>query len=426
MKKIYVLLFVLAAFNFSINAQLKMDSGGNVAIHENPTPNNYTKLRIIQSTLNHTSNHNFALLVNNEPLLVSRWNIGIRGQSYYGSPQSISRNFGVMGRAGNASNGWNYGVFGRLIGSNNGAGVFGAMSGRSDMNTGGNYAGFFNGHVRITDNLTINGNIAWNVAYAVTTISDTVFYDHLARISDQRIKKDIVPVTNAYSKLFQLNAVEYYYKTKQELIAEGLATPEVVNISTCDTTVIDSTQITGTGNVIIPRKQYGFIAQDLQLIFPELVYEKSDGILGVDYVAFIALIIETLKEQNDKIIDLETQVANCCKTSLNEQQLKMGTNESTGTSENSEKLLQTARLFQNTPNPFTKETRIKCYIPETSANAFISVYNLQGTQMLRRQIYDKGEASISINGYELAAGMYLYALIVDGKEIDVKRMVLTD
>jgi len=37
----------------------------------------------------------------------------------------------------------------------------------------------------------------------------------------------------------------------------------------------------------------------------------------------------------------------------------------------------------------------------------------------------RGESSQWISGSELSAGMYLYALIVDGKEVDTKRMILT-
>ena len=39
---------------------------------------------------------------------------------------------------------------------------------------------------------------------------------------------------------------------------------------------------------------------------------------------------------------------------------------------------------------------------------------------------ERGGGSVSINGSELTAGIYLYALIADGKEVDVKRMILTN
>ncbi|MDD3877160.1 MAG: tail fiber domain-containing protein [Bacteroidales bacterium] len=392
MRKFYVLLVILTALNHSINAQLKMDSGGNIAIAATPTPNNYTKLHILQSTTNHTSWTNFAVVVVNEPTN-NRYNQGLHAYTYFSSAQSNSRNYGLIGRAGNASNGYNYGVYGALIGSNNGAGVFGAMSGRYDRDTEGNWAGYFNGDVKITDQLTVN----------------TTVYN-----SDQRLKKNITGLTyNTFEKISQLNAVSYLYKTRLELTADGIIP-------------IDTSTTVETENIHINKQHFGFIAQDVQQILPELVYEGEDGILGIDYIGFIPLIIETIKQQNAKIDDLETQLNNCCKTSLNEQQLRLGTNESTNTSENSEISGQAARLFQNTPNPFTTETQIKCYIPVDTRNANIYIYNMQGAQLKKYALNGTGEIIVKINGYELTAGMYLYALIVDGIEIDVKRMVITD
>jgi hypothetical protein len=41
-------------------------------------------------------------------------------------------------------------------------------------------------------------------------------------------------------------------------------------------------------------------------------------------------------------------------------------------------------------------------------------------------IAQRGESSQLISGSEFEPGIYLYALIVDGQEVDVKRMILTE
>lgn len=279
-----------------------------------------------------------------------------------------------------------------MIGSYNGAGIFGAMRDRSVYNTGGNYAGYFNGNVVISDNLFVAGTIS---------------------SSDQRLKKNIATLTsNTFVDLSQLNAISYLYKTRQELKAEG-----IIPTDTSTTTEAES--------IYINKTHYGFIAQDVQQILPELVYEREDGILGIDYLGFIPLIIETIKQQNAKINNLEFQLADCCNSSSGNNELKMGTNESNTSSEDSESP-KTARLYQNTPNPFTTKTQIKCYIPDNVKTAQLNIYNMQGTQLKKQPISRTGEINVEISAYELTAGMYLYALIVDGKEIDVKRMILTD
>jgi hypothetical protein len=39
---------------------------------------------------------------------------------------------------------------------------------------------------------------------------------------------------------------------------------------------------------------------------------------------------------------------------------------------------------------------------------------------------EKGKGSIEIAQGELKAGMYLYSLVVDNKEIDTKRMIISN
>ena len=53
------------------------------------------------------------------------------------------------------------------------------------------------------------------------------------------------------------------------------------------------------------------------------------------------------------------------------------------------------------------------------------VYDLQGVQKHAIEITERGENSVNITASKLPAGMYIYTLIADGKEIDTKRMILT-
>ena len=47
-------------------------------------------------------------------------------------------------------------------------------------------------------------------------------------------------------------------------------------------------------------------------------------------------------------------------------------------------------------------------------------------QLKNIPIIDRGNGSVLIQGSELLAGMYIYTLIADGKEVDTKRMILTE
>ena len=54
------------------------------------------------------------------------------------------------------------------------------------------------------------------------------------------------------------------------------------------------------------------------------------------------------------------------------------------------------------------------------------IFNMQGTLIKTYQINTKKDGYTEINGGEMQPGMYLYSLIIDGIEIDTKRMILTD
>jgi len=48
---------------------------------------------------------------------------------------------------------------------------------------------------------------------------------------------------------------------------------------------------------------------------------------------------------------------------------------------------------------------------------------MQGAQVKSYTITNRGNTSVTIDGYTLEAGMYLYTLIADGKEVDTKKMI---
>jgi len=83
---------------------------------------------------------------------------GVYGYAYDDTPTTGGRRRGVMGYAGNAD--VNSGVSGWLRGSNDGAGVFGADATGNDANMDGTgqWAGFFDGSVHITGDLTVDGS----------------------------------------------------------------------------------------------------------------------------------------------------------------------------------------------------------------------------------------------------------------------------
>ncbi|MFZ4679759.1 MAG: tail fiber domain-containing protein [Flavobacterium sp.] len=160
-------------------------------------------------------------------------NYGVAGYARQTAPSGVY-NIGVFGGADN-SEGFNYCVWG---GSDNGnttngitIGVLGTSNSPSINGTNygiygtasnalNNYAGVFNGDV---------------------TVTGTFFNP-----SDRKLKKEISNLTSALDKIEKLKPVTYFYDTDKNK------------------------------NIKLPKnRQYGFVAQDLEEVFPDLVTKQT-------------------------------------------------------------------------------------------------------------------------------------------------------
>ncbi len=97
--------------------------------------------------------------------------------------------------------------------------------------------------------------------------------------SDIRLKKNIVPIENALDKVLQLRGVHFQW----------------------DRTIYPATYL-GAG------RQMGMIAQEVEELFPELIYEDMQGYKMIDYQKLTALNIEAIKEQQTEIDQLKSEI----------------------------------------------------------------------------------------------------------------------
>ena len=126
-----------------VSAQLKVFANGRVGV-ACTLDSVHAKLSVGNRDYA-TSGYNISLLSSTPT--DSAYNIGVEGWAVPSSPIPTGRSYGVRGVAGNCTNGYNYGVLGRLLGSNNGAGVFGTISNELGKEIDGKYAGYFDGDV---------------------------------------------------------------------------------------------------------------------------------------------------------------------------------------------------------------------------------------------------------------------------------------
>jgi hypothetical protein len=118
--------------------------------------------------------------------------------------------------------------------------------------------------------------LRWNLFYT------TYGYFTYAPIitSDLNYKTNIADLTGMKDKLNLLRPVSYKFK------------PDVAGV-----------EIDKTNN----STQFGFIAQELKEVFPEMVKEDN-GVLGISYTELIPVLVQALKEQQDEIKALNARI----------------------------------------------------------------------------------------------------------------------
>jgi len=243
----------------------------------------------------------------------------------------------------------------------------------------------------------------------------------LLTASDESYKENITSINNSLNKIKQIRGVTYKLKEQVEETAPTANTlqSDVSSRDTLSSQFPVPVEIVNKIKAEKKRKKAGFIAQELEEIFPEAVYTLPNGKKAIAYSEIIPLLVEAIKEQQNEIDELKQAKSIQARSTISDADEQSDVN-----SLLDEKLK--AKLYSNIPNPFKEQTTISFFIPETSSRASIHIYNLQGKQIKQLNIESRGNGSVTINGYELTPGMYMYSLIVDGQEVDTKKMILTE
>jgi hypothetical protein len=286
------------------------------------------------------------------------------------------------------------GVVGISTNAGTNYGVYGAAPDISPSTLGPNFAGYFNGDVLYT------GQVG---------------------TSDQMFKTNIDSIPNALNIVNNLKPRKYEY-----------------NVSAFQ------------GKMNFKQgQQYGFIAQEVQTVLPELVgtainpaiidssgneVSQAFQFKTLNYMAIIPILTKAIQEQNaiishqDSMInELNNRLSNLenCINSLNLCNQNQPTQMAQPTTGQTITLntVQSIVLNQNVPNPFAEQTVISYSIPESVQKANILFYDSNGKMINNVDIKERGNSQLNVFANDLSTGIYTYTLVADGQIVATKKMV---
>jgi len=252
--------------------------------------------------------------------------------------------------------------------------------------------------VRIGNNnvTSIGGRVAWSV------------------LSDGRFKTNVKEDVAGLEFIKKLRPVSYYIDNAA--INKFMSVPDA-----------------GPADMSSARKadrEQGFIAQEVEALVKKSGYvfsgvqapQNEKDHYSIRYSDFVVPLVKAVQElaaqvqqqqklvqeQQNEITALKTQLVIGSSIALDQVQPTIG-----------------AVLSQNSPNPFNVDTNITMSIPETARGAILTIYSMEGKQVKSMPVDGHGNTSVKIQGNELAPGIYIYSLMVDGKVLDSKRMIVT-
>lgn len=164
-------------------------------------------------------------------------------------------------------------------------------------------------------------------------------------------------------------------------------------------------------------RSVGFIAQDVEKVIEETGFSSFDALhiptnetdnYSLGYAEFTVPLVKAVQELSKELELLKSVLTHEQKQKL----IKI---------KNSTEII----LEQNSPNPFSEKTVVNYHIPSTAQSAEIKIYSTEGKELSSYMLTISSEGQIEIIGNKLAPGIYNYALVVDGKTIESKQMILT-
>lgn len=274
MKTKFLCLTIVCAVALSAQAQLEVTTSGNVKVKKKLAIRTSVNSRVclnIEDTVpgNITAYYGVKSHICTSTSMPTSPVYALYGHAN-ATASSYTLNYPIVGVYGYTSKNWgstlfNAGIVG-IAHHAGGIGVYGSTNETlpTTLTAGVKYAGYFTG------DFYLNGTLR---ATNVTILSDSCRVGNIHSFANRQ----------EINRIALLQPVTYTLKPDSSWIGDENA------------------------EELLERTHYGLIAQDVEKVFPELVYNRSDG-LSVNYVELIPLLIQAIQELSAEVESLKAQI----------------------------------------------------------------------------------------------------------------------
>ena len=420
MKKV-ILSMILAFVALNINAQFEVDSLGKVEISPYNNPDGLfpgsgysAKIRplgtggiLIRKPTSSIHRSQYGINVD-----LAGYGLSSAGICSYDAGGSVYT-CGVKGTSkSTVSSSPSFGIYGGLESpSLAGAGVYGTTLAEPTQLSliSGLYAGYFAGDVCVTG--TIYGTVlsptpAQNAGGEGTTVLDE---DGEDSVTERLLNVGVLQTRRVNNNGSMAANKELEIPAMPEIDRSRLTEEQLQELNAMEKSWGEDPIQTKLSTV-----SYGVAAEQLKAVYPELVYEDAEGNYSVNYIEMIPLLVQSIKELKNELIELKGTSARKAKAKTEATAIEETVSD-----------IDMVRMDQNKPNPFSESTVISLNIPDKAQTASIFIYDMSGKQVENIAVSERGETNITVYARDLVAGMYFYTLVVDGRVSVTRRMVVT-
>jgi hypothetical protein len=211
----------------------------------------------------------------------------------------------------------------------------------------------------------------------------------LYSISDRRTKTNIIDTRlNALEIINKLHVVDYNWKNNP------------------------------SGKVV-----HGFIAQECQNVYPEMVARLAGDTLGISQEYLIPVLVKVSQMQNQIITSQQNKIDSLEKEISDIHKILAAVSSKLVNTTDGIKLGDQSQIMQNKPNPFSGQTSIGYVLPEAVRNAVLQIYDVNGKLIKEIAVNGRGSGNIDVDASFLESGVYSYTLVADGAIVASKQML---